>query len=40
MVPKATNFTKESFDHLQEIMIASGELEKMVEYSDLIYSND
>lgn len=38
--PKATNFTKESFDHLQEIMIASGELEKMVEYSDLIYSND
>ena len=38
--PKTTNFTKESFDHLQEIMIASGELEKMVEYSDLIYSND
>lgn len=37
--PKTTEFTKESFDHLQEIMISAGELNKMVEYKDLIYTN-
>lgn len=35
--PKTTSFSKESFDHLQEIMIAAGELDKTVEYKDLIY---
>lgn len=37
--PKTTEFAKESFDHLQEIMISAGELNKMVEYKDLIYTN-
>lgn len=35
--PKTTSFTEDSFNHLQEIMIASGELEKKVDYKDLIY---
>ena len=35
--PKNTSFTKESFDHLQEIMKASGELDKTASYKDLIY---
>lgn len=38
--PKNTSFTKESFEHLQEIMIAAGELDKIVEYKDLIYVLD
>ncbi|MGN1000882.1 MAG: ABC transporter substrate-binding protein [Bacilli bacterium] len=38
--PKNTEFTQESFEHLQEIMIASGELDEIVPYEDLIYSND
>ena len=38
--PKTTSFTKESFDHLQEIMIAAGELDKAVNYNNLIYNID
>ncbi len=36
--PKTTNFTRESFDHLQDIMIDYGELDKKVDYDKLIYS--
>ena len=35
--PSTTNFTKESFDHLQDIVIEAGFLEKKVDYNDLIY---
>ena len=35
--PKTTNFSKESFDHLQDIMIDAKALEKKVSYSDLMY---
>lgn len=35
--PKTTDFTKESFDHLQEIMKASGELDEFVPYDELMY---
>lgn len=35
--PKTTTFTEESFNHLQEIMIDSGELTDKVPYSKLIY---
>ena len=35
--PKTTNFSKESFDHLQKIMVAAGELDKIVSYNNLIY---
>lgn len=38
--PTTTTFTEESFNHLQEIMIASGELDKVVEYDKLIYQKD
>lgn len=38
--PKTTNFSEESFYHLQEIMKASGELEDTVSYQDLIYKKD
>ena len=38
--PKTTSFTEDSFDHLQEIMIAAGELDKTVNYKDLIYLVD
>jgi len=38
--PKTTNFTEESFYHLQEIMKASNELDKQVSYEDLIYTRD
>ena len=38
--PKTTTFTKESFDHLQDIMIAAGELDKKVEYKDIIEISD
>lgn len=38
--PKTTNFSEESFYHLQEIMRASGELEDTVSYQDLIYQKD
>lgn len=35
--PKTTSFTKESFHHLQEIMMAAKELDKAVDYDKLIY---
>lgn len=35
--PKTTEFKKESFDHLQEIMISAKELKGKVNFSDLIY---
>lgn len=38
--PKTTNFTKESFDHLQTIMIANGAIEEPVDYNSLIYTKD
>ena len=38
--PKNTEFTQESFEHLQEIMIASGEFDEIVPYEDLIYNSD
>ena len=38
--PKTTNFTEESFYHLQEIMKASNELDKQISYQDLIYTKD
>ena len=38
--PKTTDFTKESFEHLQEIMIASSELDDYVEYKELIYDKN
>ena len=38
--PKTTTFTKESFEHLQDIMISAGELEKRVNYNDLINVSD
>ena len=36
--PKTTTFTKESFDHLQDIMIDYGALDKKVPYNKLIYN--
>ena len=36
--PKTTKFEKESFDHLQDIMINAKELEKKVPFDKLIYS--
>ena len=33
---KDTYFTKESFDHLQDIMISAGELKEKVPYKDLV----
>lgn len=38
--PKTTNFTKDSFEHLQKIMITSNELDKIVPYEELMYIND
>lgn len=38
--PKTTDFTKESFDHLQKIMIANGAIDKTVDYNSLIYNKD
>ena len=38
--PTTTTFTEESFNHLQEIMKMSGELEKTVDYNKLIYKKD
>ena len=35
--PKTTNFTEESFLHMQDIMINAKQLEKKVNYNDLIY---
>ncbi len=36
--PKTTHFEKESFDHLQDIMIDYGELKEKVSYEKLFYS--
>ena len=33
---KDTYFTEESFDHLQDIMISAGELDKKVPYKTLV----
>lgn len=38
--PTTTEFSSESFYHLQEIMQAAGELENTVKYEDLIYIKD
>lgn len=38
--PTTTKFSQESFDHLQEIMQASGELDTKVPYQELIYFQD
>ena len=35
--PTTTTFTKESFDHLQDIMIASNELKEKVPFEELMY---
>ncbi len=35
--PSTTKFSKESFDHLQDIMIDYGALDKKVSYDDLMY---
>ncbi len=34
---ETTTFTKESFDHLQDIMIASNELKEKVPFEELMY---
>ena len=36
--PKNTTFTEESFNHLQDIMIDYGQLDKKVAYNKLFYS--
>lgn len=36
--PKDTKFTEESFNHLQDIVIEAGFLDKKVSYNDLIYA--
>lgn len=38
--PKTVEFTEESFEHLQDIMIASGELDFKVPYEDLMYKGN
>ena len=35
--PKKTTFTRKSFDHLQDIMIDYGEIDKKVDYNKLFY---
>ena len=35
--PKTTNFTEESFLHMQDIMISANQLKEKVSYNDLIY---
>lgn len=35
--PKTTDFTEESFNHMQDIMINANQLETKVSYNDLIY---
>ncbi len=35
--PKTTDFTEESFNHMQDIMINAKQLENKVNYQDLIY---
>ena len=36
--PKTTSFSKESFNHLQDIMIDYGAIEEKVNYNKLIYN--
>ena len=36
--PEKTQFSEESFNHLQDIMIDYGELEKKIDYKELFYS--
>ena len=36
--PTTTNFTEESFNHMQDIMINAKQLDKKVDYNDLIYT--
>lgn len=38
--PKTTTFSKESFDHLQTIMMSSNELDEKVPFEKLIYTKD
>ena len=38
--PKTTEFTKDSFLHLQKIMMASGAINDTVDYNSLIYAKD
>ena len=38
LLAKTTTFTKESFDHLQDIMIDYGALNEKVPYNKLIYN--
>ncbi len=35
--PKTTNFSEESFNHMQDIMINANQITKKVNYNDLIY---
>ena len=35
--PKTTNFSENDFNHLQDIVIEAGFLDKKVSYKDLIY---
>ena len=35
--PTTTDFTEESFNHLQDIMVNANQLDNRVEYKDLIY---
>ena len=35
--PQTTNFTEESFNHMQDIMINANQLDKKVNYNDLVY---
>ena len=35
--PQDTTFTEKSFNHLQDIVIEAGFLDKKVSYKDLIY---
>lgn len=36
--PNTTKFSKKSFNHLQDIMISYGEIDKKVEYKNLMYN--
>ncbi len=36
--PTTTEFTEESFNHLQDIMMNANELKEKVSYKDLVYT--
>ena len=38
--PKTTNFTEDAFNHMQDIMINAKQLDKKVNYNDLIFKLD